>query len=67
MTEPQRIQPIVVVTDLWQVEEIEAQRFMAAPEPVTPSDPVPLRHDTARAMWGRYARPSRPISRAGRP
>jgi len=67
MSAPQRIQPITVTTDLWQLEEIEAQRFVAAPEPVTPSDPVPLRHDTARAMWGRYARPSRPIPRKVRP
>ncbi len=63
MTEPQRIQPITVTTDLWQPEEIEAQRFVAAPEPATPSDPVPRRHDAARAAWSRFARPSRPMRR----
>jgi len=67
VTEPQRIQPITVTTDLWQVEEIEAQRFVDAPEPVTPFDPVPLRHDAARAMWSRFARPGRPMSRKVRP
>jgi len=60
---PQRIQPIVVTTDLWQLEEIEAQRFVAAPEPKIPSDPVPLRHDSARAAWSRFARENRPMRR----
>jgi len=54
---PQRIQPITVVTDVWQPEEVAAQRFVDAPEP------VPLRHDTARAAWSRYARQSRPMRR----
>ncbi len=67
MSEPQRIQPITVTLDLWQLEEIEAQRFVAAPEPATPSDPVPRRHDSARAAWSRYARPSRSVSRKVRP
>ena len=66
MSAPQRIQPITVVTDVWQPEEVAAQRFVDAPEPNVPSDPVPRRHDTARAMWGRYARPSRPTNRMGR-
>jgi len=60
---PQRIQPIVVTTDLWNDREREAARWADAPEPNVPSDPVPRRHDAARAAWSRFARPSRPMRR----
>jgi len=64
---PQRITPITVTLDVEQPEEREAARFVDAPEPNIPSGPVPLRHDTAQAMWSRFARPIRPMSRKGRP
>ncbi len=63
MTEPQRFQLITVVTDLWNDCEREAARWADAPEPNVPSDPVPRRHDVARAAWSRFARPSRPMRR----
>ncbi len=65
MSESQRIVPITVTLDVEQPEEREAARFVDAPEPTTTSAAVPLRHETARAAWSRYARPIRPATRTG--
>jgi len=63
LSAPQRIQPITVVFDIEQPEEREAARWADAPEPNVPSDPVPRQHLTARALWSRFARPTRPMRR----
>ncbi len=58
MSAPQRIQPIVVMTDLWNDCEREAARWADAPEPNVPSDPV---------LWRNRHKPSSrssPISEA---
>ena len=63
MSASQRITPFTVTLDVEQPEEREAARWADAPEPNVPEPNVMLRHDVARAMWSRFARPSRPMRR----